>query len=143
MDVGLGAGGLAAGAILPGGGYGKLLKGGRKYLGRRGSKETRDQLDKVRDEILDNNPNLKQIGGGRDRFSGDDIAEEYLRPINGGKKGGSYPDLTFQSPDGSKFRINTVDTYKKNNTPTNRELDNAYRIFEQTNEPIFLIPKSK
>jgi len=54
------------------------------------------------------------VGGGRDRFSGDDIVEEYIPNPNGGKRGGSYVSLTFEAPDGSRVRINTVDPYAVN-----------------------------
>ncbi len=50
-DVGLGAGGLVIGAVLPGGGYGKLLKGGKKLL--KGSKYV-DLTDFRRTHILNN-----------------------------------------------------------------------------------------
>jgi RHS repeat-associated protein len=146
-DVGLGGAGLAMGVALPGGNYGPLLKGVKKYGGRRGNKATRDQLDEVRDEFISKNPEYRHIYGGRDQVTGDDIPEEYIPPLggprsNGDRTGSSYPDLTFEAPDGSKIRINTVDSNSKG-IPTERELDNAYRIYNQTNEPIILISKPK
>ncbi|MCD9189201.1 MAG: DUF6531 domain-containing protein [Pyrinomonadaceae bacterium] len=109
--------------------------------GRRGNKATRDQLDRIRDQFIKDNPDYTHVGGGRDAISGNKIPEEYLKPLDGGTKGGSYPDLTFQAPDGSRVRINTVDYYKRTGIPTDRELTNAYRIYQQTGEPIYLLKK--
>ena len=143
IDIGLGGGGLAAGAILPGSGYGKLGKGIRKYFGRRGSPETRDQLDEIRDQLLDNNPDYRHVGGGRDRLTGKDIREEYIPNINGGRKASSYPDLTFEGPDGSRIRINTYDA-NKDGLPSMREADAADRLSRNSGgAPVILIPKRK
>jgi hypothetical protein len=58
------------------------------------------------------------------------------------KKGSSYPDLTFEAPDSSRIRINTVDT-KSNYLMTPREQANFDRIFDQTKEPIIAVPKPR
>lgn len=143
VDVGIGGGGLAAGTIFPGAGYGKLGKGVRKYFGRRGSPTTRDQLDEVRDQFLDNNPDYRHVGGGRNRVTGEDIREEYLPNVNGGRKGGSYGDLSFEGPDGSRIRFNTYDS-NMNGLPTTREANAADRLFGNgRGSPVVLIPKRK
>jgi RHS repeat-associated protein len=108
--------------------------------GRRGKKTTRDHIDQVADEFRQNNPGYRQVGGGTDPVTGRPIPEEYLPGLNGGRKGSSYPDLTFEGPDGSRIRINTVDA-NKSGVMTPREYNNFNRIFEQTGEPVIAIPK--
>ena len=58
-----------------------------------------------------------------------------------GKKGGNYVDITVEK-NGTKYRINTVDTYK-DGTPTAREANAANSINSKIpGEPeIILIPK--
>lgn len=74
-------------------------------------------------------------GGGRS-------AEEFLKPLGGGRKGGSFLDITATHPNYPTLRINTVDVYK-NGLPTLRELKNASRIRTQIapGEHLLLIPK--
>jgi len=79
---------------------------------------TRDQLEEVRDEFLDGDPALQHLRGGRDRLTGAEIPEDYIPNPNGGRSGGSYSDLTFKQPDGTKIRVNTVDTYSNNSQLT-------------------------
>ncbi len=68
------------------------------------------------------------------------LPETYLKPLNGGKKGGSFIDISA-TKDGRKIHVNTVDTYK-NGTITKREMNNANRIRKQVpNEHLVLIPK--
>ena len=73
-------------------------------------------------------------------MTGSQLREEYLKLLAGGPRGGSYPDLTFEAPNGSRIRIDTVDTLV-DGSMTARELANFTRIFEQTGEPIIAIPK--
>ncbi|MBA3899681.1 MAG: RHS repeat-associated core domain-containing protein [Bacteroidetes bacterium] len=75
-------------------------------------------------------------GGGR-------TAEEFLKPLGGGRKGGSFLDITATHPNYSTLRINTVDVYKSG-LPTLRELNNAARIRTQIapGEHLMLIPKN-
>jgi hypothetical protein len=80
------------------------------------------------------------VAGGRDAVTGLPLREEYLKPLAGGRRGGSYPDLTFEAGDLSRIRINTVDAYA-DGAMTSRELANFNRIFEQTGEPIIAINK--
>lgn len=111
--------------------------------GRRGNAATRAHVDQVRDDFLAANPGWEHVAGGRSKATGVDLPEEYIKPIGGGKKGGSYPDLTFIGPKGEKFRINTADTYTGGGFTTREEL-NAERIFQDTGgEPIAMIPKPK
>ena len=69
-------------------------------------------------------------------------AEEFLKPLGGGRKGGSFLDITATHPNYPTLRINTVDVYK-NGLPTLRELNNATRIRTQIapGEHLLLIPK--
>ena len=110
--------------------------------GRRGCDETRDELDKVRDDFLAANPDYRHIRGGRDAVTGKNIPEEYLPPLWGGRRGGSYPDLTFEGPNRERIRFNTVDALI-DGTMTAREQANFDRIFEQTGEPVIAIPKAR
>ncbi|MDB5228821.1 MAG: hypothetical protein JWN78_3014 [Bacteroidota bacterium] len=102
--------------------------------GRLGNLSTRTQVGNIATEMESQG---YQITGGGSR-----LPEEYLRPLGGGRKGGSYPDITAIK-DGQTIRINTVDTYK-NGQPTLRELNNAERIRNQTpGDKLLLIPKIK
>ena len=102
--------------------------------GRLGNTATRTQIYNIVTELESRSYDIIG-GGGRD-------SEEYLRPFNGGRTGGSYIDITAIHPDYGTLRINTVDVYK-NGLPTNRELINATRIRQQINpgEHLLLIPK--
>jgi len=100
--------------------------------GRLGSEATRAQ-------VYDIGTNLESRGftitGGGGR-----LPEEYLPPVNGGRRGGSYPDITAVR-DNTTIRINTIDTYKSG-VPTAREAANAARIRAQTpGDHLVLIPK--
>lgn len=110
--------------------------------GRRGSAKVRDHLDRVRDEFIDANPSYRHVAGGRDRVTGQPIPEEYIPGPGGGKKGSAYPDLTFEGQDGSRIRINTVDTDAIGDL-TLREQQNFNKIFVLTEEPIIAIPKPR
>ena len=66
--------------------------------------------------------------------------EEYLPGPGGGRRGSSFSDLTFEAPDGSRLRINTVDADEMG-VMTPREQRNFDRIYEQTGEPIIGVPK--
>jgi hypothetical protein len=102
--------------------------------GRLGNAATREQVNNIANE-LENRGYTITGGGGR-------LPEEYLKPIGGGRKGGSFPDITAVR-DNTTVRINTVDTYKSG-APTLRELNNASRIRAQTpGDHLLLIPKSK
>jgi RHS repeat-associated protein len=108
--------------------------------GRRGTVETRMHIDQVRDDFLRANPRYKHVAGGTARADGRKLPEEYLPGPNNEKKGGSYADLTFEAPDGSRIRINTVDT-ESNGVMTVRERENFDRIYNQTGESVIAIPK--
>jgi RHS repeat-associated protein len=108
--------------------------------GRRGNRETREHIDAERDRFLDANPDYEHVAGGTERATGRKLPEEYIPGPGGGRKGSSYPDLTFEAPDGSRIRINTVDA-DQGGVMTTREQANFDRIFEQTGEPIIAVPK--
>lgn len=106
----------------------------KKSGGRLGGDETRAQNRAIADEL---EARGYEITGGGDR-----VKEEYLRPIDGGRKGGSYPDITA-TKDGRTLRVNTVDT-KKSGAMTKREAENAARIRAQRPfEHLLIIPKKK
>jgi hypothetical protein len=108
--------------------------------GRRGTIETRAHIDQVRDDFLRANPNYRHVAGGTSRVTGEKIREEYLPGADGGRKGGSYADLTFEAPDGTRIRINTVDV-DANGAMTLRERQNFDRIHNQTGQTVIAIPK--
>jgi RHS repeat-associated protein len=108
--------------------------------GRRGTVETRQHIDQVRDDFLRANPRYRHVAGGTNQATGQQRAEEFLLGDTGTKKGGSFPDLTFQAPDGSRIRINTVDV-DATGAMTQRERANLDRIYNQTGETIIAIPK--
>lgn len=102
--------------------------------GRLGNAATRSQIDNIA-TTLESRGYTITGGGGR-------TAEEFLKPLGGGRKGGSYLDITATHPNYPTLRINTVDVYK-NGLPTLRELNNAARIRTQIapGEHLLLIPK--
>jgi len=100
--------------------------------GRLGNASTRAHVDQVATE-MENRGYTITGGGGR-------MPEEYLPPIGGGRKGGSYPDITA-TKSGRTVRVNTVDTYVSG-APTKREAANAARIRQQRpNDHLLLISK--
>jgi len=106
-----------------------------KAGGRLGLQTTRDQIDAVAIELESRG---YQITGGGGR-----LPEEYLRPLGGGRSGGSYLDITAVHPEYGTIRINTVDVLNDGFTPTAREMRNAIRIRSQIapGEHLMLIPK--
>ena len=102
--------------------------------GRLGNAATRDQIGNISNELESRGYTIAR-GGGR-------FPEEYLKPIGGGRSGGSYLDITATHPSYQTLRINTVDIYKSG-MPTIRELNNALRIRQQIplGEHLLLIPK--
>jgi hypothetical protein len=79
---------------------------------------------------LQENPDWKHRNGGTDRVTGEPLPEYYVPGANGGTKGSTYPDLTFEKPGGDLHHHNTVDTYS-DGTMTKREADNLRRLQEQ------------
>lgn len=100
-------------------------------LNRRGKQTTIDHIEEVKECFLKDNPKYTHIGGGKD-ISGKQLPEIYIRssnPVPKSTKGGSYADLTFESPDGQIVHINTVDRGNYNNSGmSRREYVNANRI---------------
>lgn len=105
-----------------------------KAGGRLGNTSTRTQIGEIATELESRGYTISRGG---ERFP-----EEYLKLLGGGRKGGSYLDLTAIHPEYGTLRINTVDIYK-NSLPTLRELNNAARIGTQIapGEHLLLIPK--
>lgn len=132
-----------------------------QIIERRGNAMTKKHLDDIRDDILSQHGDWEQVAGGRDRTSGKDKKEYYIpgpasdwlndrgKPADG-RKGSGYTDMTFKTPEGDYWHIQTVDIDPKTGTPTQRELDNAERIRkrlhkemdeEKASHQILLIPK--
>lgn len=105
-----------------------------KSGGRLGTITTRAQLTEIVAELESRGYTITGGGGV--------AAEEYLKPVGGGRKGGSYLDITADHPRYGTLRINTVDIYKSG-LATKRELTNAIRIRTQikTGEHLLLIKK--
>ena len=105
-----------------------------KTGGRLGSQATRVHVADVATELERRGWTITG-GGGR-------LPEEYLKPLGGGRRGGSYVDITA-TKDGRTLRINTIDTLGDNATPTSREIRNAARIRQQQQlgEHLILVPK--
>lgn len=104
--------------------------------GRRGNPETRAHIETVADRLDESGFDIDAGARG--------LPEEYLPPINGGTRGGSYPDITATNRvTGETIRVNTVDTLADGVTPTTRELRNAIRITDQTGQAPYLIPKPR
>jgi len=85
--------------------------------GRLGSLSTRNQIAEIATELESRGYTITNGGGLR---NGIRLPEEYLKPLGGGRTGGSYLDLTGTHPRYGVLRINTVDTYKSG-LPTLRE----------------------
>ncbi len=104
--------------------------------GRLGGTATRQQAAEIATELERRGYTITG-GGGR-------TAEEYLKPLAGGRRGGSCVDITATHPNYPTLRINTVDVLKDGITPTARELRNAARIRTQIGpgEHLILIPKN-
>lgn len=130
--------GISLASILPAGDLLKAsriaTKGAVKTGGRLGNAATRSQIDQIA-TTLESRGYTITGGGGR-------TAEEFLKPLGGGRNGGSFLDITATHPNYPTLRINTVDVYK-NGLPTLRELNNAARIRTQIapGEHLVLIPK--
>jgi hypothetical protein len=112
----------------------KAELGAAKKGGRLGNSATRNQIGDIA-STLESRGYTITGGGGRK-------AEEFLKPLGGGRKGGSFLDITATHPNYPTLRINTVDTYKSG-LPTFRESLNAARIRKQIapGEHLLLIPK--
>ena len=106
--------------------------------GRLGNSATRKQIADIATKLESRGYKI-EFGGQRG------FKEEYLRPLNGGRKVGSYLDITATHPNYPTLRINTIDVLKDGITPTARELRNAIRIRTQIapGEHLLLIPKIK
>ena len=129
---------LSAGALLPFGGQAFTATKWARRFGRLGSDATRAQVDEIASTLVDRGYTIRN-GGQRG------LKEEYLPPLLGGRKGGSYVDITATHPKYGTIRINTVDTLRNGKTPTARERRNAARIRKQigSGQHLLLIPKRR
>lgn len=95
-------------------------------LARRGNQATQTHMDQVRDAFIRDNPSFDLVAGGRDAASGLDIPEEFIKPLTPGRKGGTYPDMTFiDRTSGRTVRVQTVDKGGFFGGMSRRELTNA------------------
>ena len=112
----------------------------RNPFGSRGKPSTVAQLNDLRDQYLDANPDWVHTKGGNDRNTGDPLPEQRIyHPQD--KSTWWQPDLTFLLPDGSNFYVNTVDTLSDGVTPDLRETVAAWFIGRFGDGPIVLYPK--
>jgi RHS repeat-associated protein len=111
-------------------------------LSRRGNQATRVHIEEVKNQFLKDNPGYSHIGGGLNNAGGK-VKESYIRPttlIPGSTKGGSYADLTFESPSGDIVHINTVDKGSYSGM-SKREWINANRIKADSNATVITVVK--
>jgi hypothetical protein len=108
-----------------------------KLGGRLGNAVTRGQIDDIATYLQQKGYTIS--GGGLQ------AAEEFLPPIGGGRRGGSYVDITATHPYYPTLRINTVDVLADGKTLTKREATNSERIRKQLppGHHLLLIPKKK
>jgi hypothetical protein len=117
-----------------------VLKDILKKAGRKGSEQTRKQIDGIVERF--EAKGWKQTAGGK-------LKEKYLKPLEkGSKKGGSYTDATFAKGK-KRIDINTTDKGKYNGM-SKREFINKNRIIKQlkrddkingTQSKIITVPK--
>lgn len=122
-----------------------------QLIERKGSPETKADLDRWRDEFLDSNKGWEHYRGGRRQKTGEEVKEYHVRgrgdPFGNPHPSGGYTDLTFKTSEGKFVHIQSVDIDPRTGTPTTRELDNAERIrrllAEDTmaSHDIILVPK--
>lgn len=109
-------------------------------LSRRGNSATRKQNADVRDQFLQDNPGSRHIGGSTNQITGNKISETFLPPntqLASSKKGSSYVDLTFETSDGTKVYVQTVDKGSVHGM-SQREWDNANRIMRQDPDAVII-----
>jgi hypothetical protein len=111
----------------------------RNPWGSRGKPATQAQLNDIRDELLEANPDWVHTAGGTNADTGLPMPEGTVRAPDGSIQ---HPDLTFELPDGSPFYVNTVDTYADGVTADSRELANAIDISMGGKGPVLMIPKA-
>ena len=109
-------------------------------LSRRGNAATQAQNQSLRDQFLIENPGATHIGGSVDVATGRNLPETYLPPntqLASTRAGGSYADLTFDMPDGTRVYVQTVDSGNVFGM-SQREWDNANRILRQDPDAIVI-----
>ncbi|MEX2615190.1 MAG: hypothetical protein WD767_03750 [Alphaproteobacteria bacterium] len=119
------------------------------YESRRGSAETQLGEVDLREEIddavieLEMGEDIKHWAGAKDS-KGNQMPQNYMKPRDRGRVGGSYPDLAYESKKtGRKLYINTVDT-RADGSPTIREDGGAVRITinGETGDLLVTVPKA-
>ncbi len=75
--------------------------------------------------------------------------EEYIKSAAGTRKGSSFVDATVELSDGTKVRVQTVDTLKDGVTPTKREMRATEKLIRnleakgESSPNVILVPKQK
>ncbi|HBC08723.1 MAG TPA: hypothetical protein DC046_14260 [Rhodospirillaceae bacterium] len=124
-----------------------LQKTGTILEDRRGNFETKAEIERIQAWIEKNHPGWDHVGGGVDRDLGGLKSERWIPSLakffgGDGRKGGTYVDLSFETPSGKKVHIQTVDVDPKTGKVTQKELDAADRIRRSgKNIDVILIPK--
>lgn len=111
----------------------------QRYLsvsgGRLGSTTTRQQLYEIAQKYAQSGKYVRLQGDGQ-------AAEEFIRGAGPGTNGGTYVDFTATSADGTKIRVQTIDTLSDGVSPTRAEVAAASRIRAAfPNDQLILIPK--
>ena len=112
-------------------------------LSRRGNNATQTQNQSLRNQFLSENPGARHAGGSVDIATGKNLPETYLPPntqLASTRAGGSYADLTFDMPDGTRVYVQTVDRGRFFGM-SQREWDNANRILRQDPDAIIITVK--
>ncbi len=113
----------------------------KRYLsgsgGRWGGRSTRELNDRIATQMERDLPGCCVRGDAR-------TSEEWIPGPGGGKRGGTFVDITVRTQDGRTVRIQTVDTLADGVTPTPREAAAAARIRAQfPGDELRLVPKPK
>lgn len=120
--------------------YGRINKKTGDRGGRRGGLLTREDIDAIRDLVLDANPGWEHVAGGTDRYTGAQVPERLVKGPKGAQ-GGAYADLVFRNPQtNATVSLNTVDI-EASGWMTDREASNFTRLYALTNAPVIAVPK--
>ena len=114
---------------------------------RRGNFATKAEIERIQAWIETNHPDWDHKGGGVNRLKGGLLSEHWIPSVaksfgGDGRPGGTYVDLSFQTPSGKWVHVQTVDVDPKTGKVTQAELDAADRIRRSgKNIDVILIPK--
>lgn len=124
-----------------------LQKFGTILEDRRGNFETKAEIERIQSWIEKHHADWVHKGGGVDRSKGNLKKEFWIPSVakvfkGDGRKGGTFVDLSFETPSGKQIHIQTVDIDPKTGKVAQKELDAADRIRRSgKNIDVILIPK--